>query len=146
MNNYQFTRDYYNYENNNYNIQNYEQSINKENIYDPYNGLIRGNLFPDLYNPYKLDNPIQIKPMNEQAELLTYINALDFACIDLALYLDVNPNNSDAIDMYNMYRSNLGEYMVVYQKKFGPLTKTSDSLNSYPWKWNNSPWPWEGEL
>lgn len=143
MNNYNIDRGYYNYINNNYNIPTYEQNVNKSNIFDPYNGLIRGNMFPDLYNTYKIDNPIDIKPMNEQAEMLTYIDALCFACIDLSLYLDINPNDKDAIELYNMYRTNLGEYMIIYQNKYGPITKTSDSLNAYPWKWNDSPWPWE---
>lgn len=143
MNNYNIDRGYYNYINNNYNIPTYEQDVNKSNIFDPYNGLIRGNMFPDLYNTYKIDNPIDIKPMNEQAEMLTYIDALCFACIDLSLYLDINPNDKDAIELYNMYRTNLGEYMIMYQNKYGPITKTSDSLNAYPWKWNDSPWPWE---
>ena len=128
---------------NNYNIPTYEQNVNQNNIFDPYNGLIRGNMFPDLYNTYKIDNPIDIKPMNEQAEMLTYIDSLCFACVDLGLYLDINPDDKDAIELYNMYRTNLGEYMVMYQNKYGPITRTSDALNAYPWKWNASPWPWE---
>ena len=145
MVNYNMNRGYYNYDNNNYNIPTYEQNINQSNIFDPYNGLIRGNMFPDLYNTYKIDYPIDIKPMNEQAEMLTYIDSLCFACTDISLYLDIYPDDKDAIELYNMYRTNLGEYMVLYQKKFGPITKTSDALNSYPWKWNNAPWPWEVE-
>ena len=143
MNNYNIDRGYYNYINNNYNIPTYEQNVNQNNIFDPYNGLIRGNMFPDLYNTYKIDNPIDIKPMNEQAEMLTYIDSLCFACVDLGLYLDINPDDKDAIELYNMYRTNLGEYMVMYQNKYGPITRTSDALNAYPWKWNASPWPWE---
>ena len=143
MNNYNIDRGYYNYVNNNYNIPTYEQTVNQNSIFDPYNGLIRGNMFPDLYNTYKIDNPIEIKPMNEQADMLTYIDALCFASIDLGLYLDINPDDKNAIELYNMYRTNLGEYMVMYQNKYGPITKTSDALNAYPWKWNDSPWPWE---
>ena len=143
MNNFNTNRGYYNYINNNYNIPTYEQNVNESNIFDPYNGLIRGNMFPDLYNTYKIDNPIDIRPLNEQAEMLTYIDALCFACVDLGLYLDVNPDDKDAIELYNLYRTNLGEYMLMYQNKYGPITKTSDSLNAYPWKWNDSPWPWE---
>lgn len=143
MNNYRMCQDYYNYVNNNYNQPNYSQDVTKTNIYDPYNGFIRGNLFPDLYNSYKVDNPYEIKPMNEQAEMLTYIDSLGFACNDLGLYLDVYPDDKDAIEMFNQYRSSLNEYMNQYQNKYGPINKTSDSLNSYPWKWNESPWPWE---
>lgn len=143
MNNYNSYQDYYNYLNNNYNKPIYSQNVSKTNIFDPYNGFIRGNLFPDLYNKYKIDNPIEIRPANEQAEMLTYIDAYSFACIDLSLYLDVYPDDKDALMIFNQYRTNLKEYLVQYQNKYGPIIKSSDSLNSYPWKWNNSPWPWE---
>ena len=143
MNNFRMSKDYYNYVNNNYNIPMYEQDIKKNNVFDPYNGFIRGNMFPDLYNTYKVNDPYQIKPMNEQAEMLTYIDALCFAVIDLGLYLDINPDDKEALEMYNNYRMSLGEYMIGYQNQYGPITKTSDALNNYPWKWNDSPWPWE---
>ena len=146
MNNYRMNRGYYNYINNNYNIPTYEQDVKKNNVYDPYNGLIRGNMFPELYNSYKINDPYQISPMNEQAEMLTYIDALTFACMDLGLYLDVNPDDREALELYNKYRMSLGEYMVPYQNQFGPITKTSDALNNYPWMWNNMPWPWEKEV
>ena len=47
MNNY---RDYYNYANNNYNLPLYNQDKSYHKLYEPYQGLIRGNMFPDLYN------------------------------------------------------------------------------------------------
>ena len=112
-------------------------------LYDPYNGLIRGNLFKNLYDPYKLKEPYEIKPMNEQAELLTYIDALGFACIDLNLYLDVYPNNKEIIDLYNQYNRQKQELMEQYQNKYGPLVLSSNSLNSYPWAWDDMPWPWD---
>ena len=143
MYNYDMYRGNYNYINNNYNIPTYEQDVKKNNIFDPYNGLIRGNLFPDLYNNYKIDKPYEIKPMNEQAEMLTYIDAFKFACVDLGLYLDIYPEDKDALTMFNMYRTNLNEYMNTYENKYGPINKNSDALNAYPWKWNDSPWPWE---
>ena len=50
MNTYNMTKDYYNYANNNYNQPLYNQNIQDKQIYDPYNGFIRGNMFPELYN------------------------------------------------------------------------------------------------
>lgn len=143
MNNYRYYQDYYNYINNNYNQPLYSQDVTKKNVFEPYNGFIRGNLFPDLYNSYKIDKPYEIKPMNEQAEILTYIDSLSFACIDLGLYLDINPDDKDALELFNQYRLNLNDYMIQYQNKYGPISRNSDSLNVYPWKWNESPWPWE---
>ena len=87
MNTYNMTKDYYNYANNNYNQPLYDQNIQDKQIYDPYNGFIRGNMFPELYNSYKLNKPLEITPMNEQAELLTYVDALTFAMIDLNIVM-----------------------------------------------------------
>ena len=101
--------DYYNYMNNNYNQPLYNQqsfnNMNKVNskLFDPYTGFISGNMFPDLYNAYKLSNPLEIEPMNEQAELLTNIDALCFACIDLNLYLDLYPEDKSAIELFKAY-------------------------------------------
>ena len=138
-----YYRDYYNFENNNYNQPLYEKDYNKKNIYDPYNGFIRGNLFPDLYNSYKISNPYNIEPMNEQANMLTEIDSLCFALIDLNLYLDINRNDKDIIKMYNQFLNKKLNLLNQYQQKYGPITLDSESLNNYPWSWDNSPWPWE---
>ena len=114
MNYYQ---DYYNYENNNYNKPLYEKDYNKKNIYNPYDGFIRGNLFPDLYNSYKISNPYNIEPMNDQAKLLTEIDSLCFALIDLNLYLDINRNDRDIINLYNQYRQKKLNLLDQYQNK-----------------------------
>lgn len=143
MNTYNMTRDYYNYANNNYNQPLYDQNIQDKQIYDPYNGFIRGNMFPELYNSYKLNKPLEITPMNEQAELLTYVDALTFAMIDLNLYLDVYPNDRGALELFNQYRMQADEYTKKYESKYGPLELTSNSLNTFPWAWDNAPWPWE---
>jgi spore coat protein JB len=143
MNTYNMTKNYYNYANNNYNQPLYNQNIQNKQIYDPYNGFIRGNMFPELYNSYKLNKPLEITPMNEQAELLTYVDALTFAMIDLNLYLDVYPNDREALELFNQYRMQADEYTKKYESKYGPLELTSNSLNTFPWAWDNAPWPWE---
>lgn len=133
--------------NNYFDIDNkfFNKDINKQNIdlYDPYEGFIRGNMYKELYDPYKISSPYEIKPMNEQAEMLTYIDALCFACIDLGLYLDVFSNNKDIINLFNKYNRQKNSLMDKYQEKFGPLTLDSDALNAYPWAWNERPWPWD---
>lgn len=144
------SQDYYNYMNNNYNQPIYNQQkfdgANKSSkLYDPYNGFISGNMFPDLYNSYKISNPYEIQPMNEQAELLTYIDSLCFACIDLGLYLDLYPDDKNMIELFNKYREQKKQYEREYESKFGPLYLSSDAMNSYPWAWSKSPWPWQNK-
>ena len=118
-------------------------SYNDNNLYDPYNGLIRGNLFKNLYDPYKSKEPYEIKPMNEQARMLTDIDALGFAMVDLNLYLDVFPNDREKINLYNQYKKEKESILKDYESKYGPITTDSDNLNKSPWAWNNMPRPWD---
>lgn len=140
MNNYQA------YPNNSY-----FQSINKSNhntandLFDPYTGFIHGNMFPKLYDPYKLPKPYDIQPLNEQAQMLTYIDALKFATIDLNLYLDVHPDDRDMINLFNQYRVQLNDMKREYDSRYGPLLLSDDSLTAVPWAWNDRPWPWENK-
>ena len=127
----------YNQKNNSYNMK------SENSLYDPYNGLIRGNLFKNLYVPYKEREPYDIKPMNEQARMLTDIDALGFAMVDLNLYLDINPNDGDALNLFNKYRKQKESKLNDYEAKYGPITLSSESLNSFPWSWDDMPWPWD---
>lgn len=136
--------DYYNYKNNNYNKPTYTEDINAKKIYDPYQGFIRGNMYPTLYNGYKI-NPVDINPANEQAQLLTYLDALCFATIDINLYLDIYPDDKDMIALFNQYRKELNQLKEEYQNKYGPILTDSDANLAYPFAWINSPWPWEGK-
>ncbi len=111
------------------------------NLFEPYQGFIRGNMFPNLFSPFK--KIYEIKPMNEQAELLTYIDMLDFACIDLGLYLDVYPDNVQMIQLYNKLKNEKNEIRKQYEESYGPLTLSSNALQVSPWAWDDNPWPWE---
>lgn len=144
MNNYINYPKNYNYQPNmlpNMNQQNMGNT--KTNIYSPYEGFIRGNMFKNLYDPYKMDKPFQIQPMNEQAEMLTNIDSLGFAMIDLNLYLDVFPDDKSALELFNQYRQQKNDLVKQYENKYGPIVLSSDALNMYPWAWDNRPWPWE---
>lgn len=145
MNNY-YERgklDTYNYNNNNYNKPLYTKDENPNSLYDPYEGFIRGNLFKNLYNGYKLKSPIDIEPLNEQADLLTYIDAFSFAAHDIALYLDIYPKDPDMIQLFNKYKNETNRLVKEYENKFGPLFVNSNADMKVPWAWSKSPWPWE---
>lgn len=146
MNNYLNYPKNYNYQPNiipNITPQPNMNNYNLQDLYNPYEGFIRGNMFPSLYDPYKNEKPYQIQPMNEQADMLTNIDALDFATIDLDLYLDTNPNDKKAIELFNQYRKQKEELLKQYENQYGPIVLSSDALNTYPWAWDNRPWPWE---
>jgi len=160
MNNY---NDYYNFLNNGFNDMNYMtdynsmmQDMNYNNafnntflipnnqnqIVDSYEGFIRGNMFNNLYDPYKNYQP-QIKATSEREELLNKVRQLKFAMIDLNLYLDTNPNDKNAIMLFNNYRNQEKKACEEFERKYGPLTIDSEVLSNNTWIWNNGPWPWE---
>lgn len=140
MNNY---TNYFNNQNQyqNFNTNQYASSLN--NIVDPYEGLKKGNMFKNLYDPYKVSAPYEIMPANDQAKMLTNLNSLGFALIDLNLYLDVFPNDRQMIDLYNRFRIQKNELTAIYENQYGPLDLSSNALNAYPWSWDDKPWPWE---
>ncbi|MDD2181433.1 MAG: spore coat protein CotJB [Bacilli bacterium] len=140
MNNYQH------YPNSNYYKNFNAQNVNSnQDLFDPYTGFIHGNMFPKTYDPYKLSKPYEIKPLNEQAQLLTQIDALKFAMIDLGLYLDVHPDDQNMLNTFNQYRVQANELKMEYDSKYGPLLLSNDSLTAFPWAWNDRPWPWENK-
>ena len=100
-------------------------------------------MFPDLYNTYKNSKPFEIQPMNEQVELLTYLDAYSFAAHDLNLYLDNNPNDRDMIRLFAEYTNKANQIQREYEQKYGLLFV--DASTTYPWAWNDSPWPWENK-
>ena len=134
--------DTYNYVNNNYNQPMYTEDVNSKKVYDPYQGFIRGNMFPTLYNGYGIKN-LDINPTNEQARMLTTLSALEFAAHDINLYLDLHPEDRDMIELYNQYRIESNELRDKYENAYGPILASSNATNQIPWNWKNSPWPWE---
>ena len=73
-------------------------------------------------------------------EMIDQIKALDFAIIELGLYLDTHPEDKKALCMHREYAKEVKDLKDKYQKMYGPLTIF------YPcnkWRWIESPWPWE---
>ncbi len=139
-----FVQNYSNQDNYNMNNMNNNTNMNaQQNLYEPYQGFIRGNMFENLYIPYKLTRPYEVEPMNEQAELLTYIDSLTFAAHDLNLYLDNFPNDQQMIQKFNDFRMQANQAIENYENAYGPLFVNSNANSVTPWAWDNRPWPWE---
>lgn len=113
-------------------------------LFEPYDGFIRGNMYKGLYQNYKLNKPYDVEPMNEQANLLINIDSLNLATLDLNLYLDIYPNDQRMIELFNNYRRESNKLVGEYEKKYGPLfVNSSASEKKEEWAWDESPWPWE---
>lgn len=118
--------------------------MNTPQLLDPTQGLIRGNLFANLYDPYKNYKPVMLNPENEKEALLYQVMQYKFSLTDLNLYLDMHPNDQEVIALYNKYLAIEKQMCDKYEKMYGPLTLDSNFLGTNSWNWKNSPWPWEG--
>ena len=131
-----------NYQNmfpNNYTIPN---TNTNSSITDSKIGFKRGNLFNNLYDEYKNYKPQELKASNEREDLILQIDENRFAIIELGLYLDLYPNDINALNKYNSYLKKEKELITIYESKYGPMTLNSQ-VQTNTWLWNNSPWPWE---
>ena len=76
----------------------------------------------------------------KREEMMMKIRELDFAIIELGLYLDTHPEDRRALCLHNTYAREVKDLKDKYQKVYGPLTM------DYPcnkWRWLEAPWPWE---
>ncbi len=116
---------------------------NTKEIYDPKEGLTKGNMFPDLYSQYKNYEPEVFIPKNEREALLDKIYMLCFAINDLNLYLDMHPNDEPAYNLFKKYCLMYEKCTHEYENKYQVLELNHDTLGTYTW--TSNPWPWEGQ-
>ena len=70
-------------------------------------------------------------------EMIMRIRELDFAIVELGLYLDTHPDDQRALCMHREYARQVKDLKDKYQKVYGPLTIF------YPcnkWRWLEEPW------
>ena len=75
-----------------------------------------------------------------QKEMLMKIRELDFAVIELGLYLNTHPEDNRVLCLHRKYTKELKELKDKYQKVYGPL---SIYFPCNKWRWLEEPWPWE---
>ena len=133
-----------NYDNQPYNNFNSNNPINDNNLvlYDPYEGYLKGNAFKDEYMPYKDYKVLKLAINNEKDDLLIGIGQYSFMMHDLNLFLDVHPNDQEALRKFSEYRSKANELITRYERKYGPLSVKGDVNNNTPFNWTTTNWPW----
>ncbi|WP_113927023.1 spore coat protein CotJB [Bacillus sp. P14.5] len=80
--------------------------------------------------------------MKRQA-LLERIQIVEFALLDLQLYLDTHPGDKNALEQFNQLSSVLQELKAQHERKYGPLLGFGFSQSKRTWQWINDPWPWQ---
>ncbi len=78
----------------------------------------------------------------QQQAMLMDIQKLQFATLDLALYLDTHPNDPVALYRHHEYATHLKQYREAYEAEYGPLSNMTAEMGD-TWRYINSPWPWE---
>lgn len=73
----------------------------------------------------------------ERKDMLMQIRELNFAVIELGLYLNTHPEDQRALCLHQKYTKELKELMDKYQKVYGPL---SIYFPCKKWRWLEEPW------
>lgn len=128
----------------NFNVSNQMNPTPSHSLADPKVAFLRGNLFNELYDPYKNYKYADLKPSNQKEELLYNIMMYKFVLTDLNIYLDNYPNDTECIMLFNKYLAEEKKLSNQYEKNYGPLTVDNETMGTDYWKWIKSPWPWEG--
>ncbi len=85
-------------------------------------------------------------PTSEREQLMKNIQALTIEHINFVLYLDNYPDDQQAIEEFNTVLNQLNHATDEFESKYGPISPKSKYLQGAPWKWLESPWPWEREM
>lgn len=79
----------------------------------------------------------------EYYEQLEELQAVDFALVELTLYLDTHPNDYQAIQQFNQLAQKRKQLKKQFEAAYGPLEQFGHSYSNYPWNWDDAPWPWQ---
>lgn len=75
--------------------------------------------------------------------LMENIQMLQFAAIELNLYLDNFPENKEATKEYKEISRRLDKLVNEYEAKYGPIRNFGDAYVENPKAWTDNKWPWE---
>lgn len=130
--------------NNNNMFNNFMNNNGNPNLVSPSEGYKRGNLFADLYDPYKSYKPSPLPARNDQEKLFNEMSENAFAAHELNLYLDLHPDDDSMIALFNDYRNRANDLKNQYENIYGPINISSNTLDNTPFLWAVMSWPWEG--
>lgn len=115
-------------------------NFDRPKLYDLTEALEKGNLFPELYEPYKNYKEGKLCAQTERAKRLIEIQKLDFAISDLNLYLDLHPDDIQAYKLFKSYVMECKKKKEEFTCIYGPL-ELEDLTDEY--EWSKGVWPWE---
>ena len=109
--------------------------------YDQTDALSNGTLFPALNLPFHLKTSGSSLPGSQP---LTELQALEFVMLELGLYLDTHPDDTEAFTLFRQYTAMEKAARAAYESKYGPLMLGSAEMGE-TYRWLEGPWPWNYE-
>jgi len=100
--------------------------------------LDRGTLWPGLELPWKNNFAVRNVANGPLGEL----QALEFALVELALFLDTHPDDMETFQLFKKYAKAYHDKKMAYIKTYGPIVK-ADTAEADRWTWIDDPWPWD---
>ena len=111
-------------------------------LLNPQEGYLKGNLFRNLYSPYKNYQPSRLNPTSEREKMLQELSTYAFATHELNLYLDLHPENQSMFLLFQDYQQRMNRLIEEYERKYGPLNVNSEKMKD-SFTWESNEWPWE---
>jgi spore coat protein JB len=74
---------------------------------------------------------------------LEELQVVDFALVELTLYLDTHPMDMQAVQQFNQLVQRRQQLAAAFEMKHGPLLQFGHSYSRFPWQWVETPWPWQ---
>ena len=99
--------------------------------------LSAGTLFPGLNLPFHLKTENSTLPDTPMAQL----QALEFVVLELGLYLDTHPEDTEAFSLYKQYAAIEKKARETYESQNGPMMKQAAAAEE-SYRWLQEPWPW----
>ena len=82
--------------------------------------------------------------MRNATALHKQIDALDFAILEMELFLDTHPTDHTALAKRAQYMAERAEAIAQYEAQFGAYEVTRHRVRGTErWTWIDDPWPWE---
>jgi spore coat protein JB len=74
---------------------------------------------------------------------LKVLQTVDFALVELTLYLDTHPTDMQSVQQFNQLSQRRQQIAREFEMKHGPVMQFGHSYSRFPWQWVDSPWPWQ---
>ncbi|MPN16013.1 hypothetical protein SDC9_163351 [bioreactor metagenome] len=81
----------------------------------------------------------------KQMAMLRRLQEMEFVAVELNLYLDTHPCDTEAINDYNCAVERLRKIKKEYEEEYGMLMHFGHGgySSKSEWSWVKGPWPWE---